>query len=280
MKFSLRTKFAAVIGLVGLAALCLAGFSQLQMDREYQRAGAVEAAWNGALQARTLAFAIEHAVVMAHAVYSAEDKDDARSKFQSLATALEAIEHLRPPFLSWLDVAARSLTEATQEIGSVVDLITGIAAQTNLLALNATIEAARAGAAGRGFAIVAHEVKALATQTGQIADQIRAISAAANATIQAIAKTGETIKRINVIATAVAAAAGEQQEATLQIAESVAGAVSATQEMADGLASVREVAASNDAMAGNVLTVSAHLAGTSQELGREITAFLARVRAA
>ena len=59
----------------------------------------------------------------------------------------------------------RSLDEAAERIGSVVGLISKIAAQTNLLALNATIEAARAGEAGKGFAVVAAEVKALANQT-------------------------------------------------------------------------------------------------------------------
>jgi methyl-accepting chemotaxis protein len=69
-----------------------------------------------------------------------------------------------------------ALQGASDAIGRVVDLISGIAGQTNLLALNATIEAARSGEAGRGFAVVAGEVKSLANQTstaiGDIARQI------------------------------------------------------------------------------------------------------------
>ncbi|MBN8963787.1 MAG: chemotaxis protein, partial [Rhizobiales bacterium] len=66
----------------------------------------------------------------------------------------------------------RSLDEAAERIGSVVDLISKIAAQTNLLALNATIEAARAGEAGKGFAVVAAEVKSIEQATGHVAEAI------------------------------------------------------------------------------------------------------------
>ena len=104
--------------------------------------------------------------------------------------------------------AVRGLSASVDEIGEVSDVISSIAAQTNLLALNTTIEAARAGEPGRSFAVVAHEVIGLATQTGKATEEITrhivSIEQTAARSVQAIKKIAVTIERLSNVANDVA----------------------------------------------------------------------------
>src|SRR5258708_19000238 len=123
------------------------------------------------------------------------------------------------------DGTVQGLAKSAARIGEVVGLINTIAAQTNLLALNATIEAARAGEAGRGFAVGASEVKALAEQTakatGEIGTQIAGIQSATQDSVNAIKEISGTIEKLSEISSTIPAAVEEQRAATHAISRNV-----------------------------------------------------------
>lgn len=202
-----------------------------------------------------------------------------RQMMESSTTAAKAVENVQRT-----DTIIQSLAENAQKIGNVVALISGVAAQTNLLALNATIEAARAGEAGRGFAVVASEVKALANQTtaatAEIAAQIQHIQDAGRDAVGAIREVDAIIAQMNGTATAVAAAMEEQGSATQEIARNIQGAAHGTQRVSGSISSVRGAAGEAGDAAGRVLDAALDLRRHSDELGRELKAFLAEMRAA
>jgi methyl-accepting chemotaxis protein len=176
------------------------------------------------------------------------------------------------------------LSKAASRIGDVVELINTIAEQTNLLALNATIEAARAGEAGRGFAVVASEVKALAEQTskatGEIGQQITGIQAATQDSVNAIKEISGTIERLAEISSTIAAAVEEQGAATQEISRNVQQAAQGTQQVSANITDVQRGASETGSASSQVLSAAQSLSGDSNRLKLEVGKFLNSVRAA
>ncbi|MGU3494444.1 methyl-accepting chemotaxis protein [Xanthobacteraceae bacterium A53D] len=142
-----------------------------------------------------------------------------------------------------------SLTGAAQKIGAVVELINSIADQTNLLALNATIEAARAGEAGRGFSVVASEVKNLAGQTSRatqdIAAQIEAVREATQRAVEALGTISGSVSELNGISSLISAAVEQQSAVTREVSANM-------QEAAVGVGSVKDSVSSIAASASQI----------------------------
>src|SRR5215203_2077631 len=127
------------------------------------------------------------------------------------------------------------LGDSSEEIATVIKLINGIAEQTNLLALNATIEAARAGEAGKGFAVVASEVKELAQETARatedISSRVQAIQSDTAGAVDSIAGIAATIARINDFQMTIASAVEEQSATTGEMNRNVSDTAAASNEI-------------------------------------------------
>lgn len=149
---------------------------------------------------------------------SVREISEAMSK--SRDTAIAAVEKVTDA-----DAQAHRLSEASQAMSGIVDLINNITGQINLLALNATIESARAGEAGRGFAVVASEVKSLAGQARQATDkigtEISSLNGISDGVVVALTSIKQSISDLNEYVTSTAAAIEEQSTVTSEMSTSM-----------------------------------------------------------
>jgi methyl-accepting chemotaxis protein len=175
------------------------------------------------------------------------------------------------------------LADAAQKIGDVIRLIQGIAQQTNLLALNATIEAARAGQAGRGFSVVASEVKALSVQTAkateEIAGQIQAVQTSSGSAVNAIQRITKRMKDINEHTASIAASVGQQSAVTNEISRNVTGAAKGAQIVTAVLEQVANAVTKTNNSAGTAFKASRSVEDAARALQASIEDFLSKVAA-
>jgi methyl-accepting chemotaxis protein len=275
----LADDFDEAIG--GIATIVSSSASELEVSASSLAATA------GDTQRRSgeVASTFEHVSESVQAVAAAAEElassveEIGRQVHTANAVATAALDHA-----SKTDARINELSEAAERVGDVVRLITSIAERTNLLALNATIEAAKAGEAGRGFAIVASEVKALAAQTSKATEevgvQIVAMQAATNDSVAALKEISATIGNVSEISTAIAAAVEEQGAATREISRNVHQAAQGTQEVAASFVDVNNGAAEVEAATAQLLSSAQALSGEGSHLDGEVQGFLSRIRAA
>ena len=232
---------------------------------------AEKAAGDASMSVETVAAASEE--------LSASISDISQQAAHATGIASRAVQQARET-----DGTMQGLAQSAGRIGEVVGLINSIAAQTNLLALNATIEAARAGEGGRGFAIVASEVKSLASQTAkateEISGQVADIQKVASEAVEAIKGIGSIIGEVNEVATSIASAVQEQGAATQEITRSTQYAAQGTKNVSENMTGVKTDADMAAAAAEDVKRASETLETQSQQLGNQVTQFLGKIRAA
>jgi methyl-accepting chemotaxis protein len=166
--------------------------------------------------------------------------------------------------------AMQRLRSSTKEIGDILEVITQITRQTQLLSLNAAIEAASAGPAGRGFTVVANEVKALAVKTANAAVEIKqkidVIQQESRDAGEAIARVGGLITSISAGQDSIALATGTQADATQAVAQNLTTAVTGTESAAELTEQMMKVAIEAAQASRQVAETAANLAARAEDL--------------
>lgn len=205
---------------------------------------------------------------------------------QSVTGAVHSVNDLVTQVVSMSDTITR-MSDDTKQINSVLQVIGDIAEQTNLLALNAAIEAARAGEQGRGFAVVADEVRALAARTQQSTAQINEMLAKLKSTTENVVnemgstrtrceetaeRTNHVMDTLNVVTDSVA----QINNLNTLVATSAMEQRQVTDEVSKNMAAIQEIIRQLNSNAAQTNSVSDELDDTSKALSAVVNRFKVR----
>lgn len=170
-----------------------------------------------------------------------------------------------------------TLETHSREIGEIIKAITAITQQTNLLALNATIEAARAGDSGKGFAIVASEVKELARDIASsaetITERVETIQSSTNDAVKAIGKIAGITTQVHEISHAIASSIQEQSAIANEISRNILDTARGSDEITESIREVATVVQNSSQQANGVQRAAAALRVLADQLQHAVGRF-------